>query len=614
MSETMSSKDRFGHLRNTLNRLPAKPGVYLMKDKNGKILYAGKAKSLRNRVRSYFQRSVVHSPRIAAMTEKARSVDVVVTTSEIEALILEDNLIKKEKPPFNVMLKDDKNYPYLKLTMKETFPRLVLARKVLKDGGMYFGPYVSAKSVRETLRLVRKIFPLRQSKDNLDGKPFRRPCLNYQMKRCLAPCAGKVSEEEYQSEVDQVIMFLKGRNEELLKTLHKRMMAASGSELFEVAARSRDEIAALKKLAERQSITDTSLKDEDVIASYERAGRSIMKIFRIRRGKMNAEKNFLFDKLYILDRDEALGAFIRQFYSYGMEIPGTIIINGAPEDKAALEEYLSSKKGAKVKIIFPERGRKKRLIEMAEKNAKLQLTGVLDSEEERRGALEEIKKKLNLPDSPAVIEAYDISNTAGVNAVGSVVVFRDGTPSKSEYRKYKIKSVSGPDDYASLAEVARRRVTRLAEKGQPIADLILIDGGKGQVSAIDRELNKMGLNYTAIVGIAKGKDRDNPESDKFYIPGAQEEVKFALQSPGRFLLQRVRDEAHRFAVAYHRKLRDSNMTRSSLDAIPGIGPKRKKALLKRFGSVRKIREASLAEVKETLRVSDRVAKDIYEKL
>lgn len=614
MSETDNSKERFGHLRDTLNRLPAKPGVYLMKDKNGKILYAGKAKLLRSRVRSYFQASAVHSPRIATMTQRVCSIGMVVTASEIEALILEDNLIKKEKPPFNVMLKDDKNYPYLKLTLKEKFPRLVVARKVLKDGGMYFGPYVSAKSVKETLRLVRKIFPLRQSRDSLDGKIFRRPCLNYQMKRCLAPCAGKISEDQYRSEVDQVIMFLKGDNEKLLRLLHKRMMSASSSELFEVAARYRDEIAALKKLAEKQSITDTSLADEDVIASCEGAGRSIIKIFRIRRGKMNGEKNFHFDKLDILDRDEALGAFIRQFYSYGMEVPGTIIVNGAPEEKVALEEYLSSKKGAKVKIVFPERGRKKRLIEMAEKNAKLQLADAIDSQEERRGALEEIKRKFNLDDPPAVIEAYDISNTAGVNTVGSVVVFRDGAASKSEYRKYRIKSVCGPDDYASLAEVVRRRVTRLADKGEPIADLILIDGGKGQVSAIDRELCAIGLRCAAIVGIAKGKDRENPESDEFYVPGVKEEIKFAPQSPGRFMLQRVRDEAHRFAVAYHRKLRDSDMTRSSLDAIPGIGPKRKKALLKRFGSVRKIREASLEELKETLRVSDTVAKNIYEKL
>jgi len=614
MSETRSSKDRFAHLRDTLNRLPAKPGVYLMKDKIGELLYVGKAKSLRDRIRSYFRRCAAHSPRIEAMIKKVRSIDIVITASEIEALILEDNLIKKEKPAFNVLLKDDKSYPYLKLTTKEKFPRLVLARKVLKDGGMYFGPYVSAKSVRETLRLVRKIFPLRQSRDNLEGKPVRRPCLNYQMKRCLAPCAGKVSEDQYRDEVERVVMFLKGHNDELVKTLDARMMAASDAQLFEVAARCRDEIAALKKLAEKQSITDTSLADEDVIASYERAGRSIMKIFRIKRGKMNAEKNFLFDKLDILDRDEALGAFIRQFYSHGMEIPATIIINGAPDDKTALEEYLSSKKGAKVKIVFPERGRKKRLIEMAEKNAKLQLTCALDSENERREALEEIKEKLNLPAPPMVIEAYDISSSAGLNAVGSVVVFRDGSPSKSEYRKYRIKSVTGPDDYASLAEVVRRRVTRLAGKGQPIADLMLIDGGKGQVSAIDRELGGMGLNSASIVGIAKGKDRENPDSDEFYVPGVKKEVEFTLQSPGRFLLQRARDEAHRFAVSYHRKLRDSDMTRSSLDAIPGIGPKRKKALLKRFGSVRKIRTATLEELKETLRVSDRVAKSIYEKL
>ncbi|MGK7344978.1 MAG: excinuclease ABC subunit UvrC [Candidatus Nitrospinota bacterium M3_3B_026] len=606
---------KFEHLKETLESAPTEPGVYLMKGADGRILYVGKAKVLRERVRSYFQDSAVHSPRIAVMVGKVRSIDFMTTSSELEALILEDNIIKKEKPPFNVMLRDDKNYPYLKLTMDETYPRLLLVRRALRDGGLYFGPYVSGKSVRDVMRLIHRIFPLRQSKDNLDGKPPRRPCLNYQMGRCLAPCAGKTTPEEYRGMVDDVILFLKGKDTELVKDLERRMKEAAEREFFELAARYRDQIAAVERLKERQAITDTRLADEDFIASHEAGGRSVIKILQARRGKVSAGREFLFDNLERLDRAEALGAFIRQFYREGMEIPPAIVVNEAPEGMKALEEALSARRGGRVRITVPARGRRKRLIEMAERNARLRLEAVLDSAEMKERALEQVRDGLGLPGPPRSIEAYDISTTGGLASVGVVVTFKNGEPDKSGYRKYKITSAAGPDDYAALAEVVERRHRRLLEEGAPFADLLVIDGGKGQVSAVAARFMEMGIERPpAIVGIAKGKDRENPDTDEFYLPGKPRPVDIPPSSPGRLLLQRARDEAHRSAISYHRKARGAEAKRSALDSIAGVGPKRKKQLLRKFGSVKRIREASVEELREALSVSEEMAKRILESL
>jgi excinuclease ABC subunit C len=606
--------DRFAHLGETLENLPSSPGVYQMKDENGKVLYVGKAMSLRGRVRSYFQESAEHSPRIALMVEKVRGIDVVATASELEALILEDNLIKKLRPRFNVLLKDDKNYPYLKITTNESFPRLILVRRVDDDGCMYFGPYVSGKAVRSTMRLIHKIFPLRQSRDNLDGKPPRRPCLNYQMKRCLAPCAGLIKRETYLQLVNEVALFLKGRNSELIETLTQRMAQAADNEMFESAAMLRDQISSIGELTEKQRITSASLENEDVIASHEDAGRAIIKIFQVRGGKLNGERGFMFDRLETADRAEALSAFIRQFYSEGMEIPPEILVNGEPEDRETLEERLTAMKGTKVRIAVPIRGRKRELMEMARRNAKLSLDAHLNTAKSRENALAQIKERLGLPETPQVMEGYDISNTSGVSSVGAVVVFRGGVPSKEDYRKYRIKSVAGPDDYASLAEVLERRFLKLKEAGETFNGLLVIDGGKGQVNAVAGKLKEMGVDAPPIVGIAKGEDRENPETDEFFVPGMKEPVAFPPSSPGRFLLQQVRDEAHRFAVAYHRKLRGDSSIASSLDRVAGLGPKRKKLLLTKFGSVKRARAASMAEIMEALSVSEKVAKKILESL
>ncbi|MBI4827254.1 MAG: excinuclease ABC subunit UvrC [Nitrospinae bacterium] len=607
-------EDRFAHLRPFLEQLTQSPGVYRMKDSRGKTLYIGKAKNLRNRVRSYFQESADHSARIQRMTALVREVEITVTASELEALILEDNLVKTEQPPYNVMLRDDKNYPYLKLTMEETFPRLVVARRAAKDGGMYFGPYVSARATRDVLRLADKIFGLRKSKDDLDGKPPRRPCLNFQMGRCLAPCAAKVTPEEYRKEVDEVILFLKGRNEELMASIGQRMREASERQWFEVAARYRDQLDALRRLTERQSITSAGMSDEDVIASWEEAGRCVIRLFRVRRGKLIADETFQFGALERLDRGEALAAFIRQFYSGQMEIPPEVLVNAEPDGMAALMELLSARRGAKVVIATPERGRKRKLVEMAERNARLALTTELESAAGKGEALEEIGSSLGMA-APETIEAYDISNTGGASCVGAVVVFKNGVPSKGDYRTYSIKSVGGPDDYASLGEVIRRRFRRIADKGAAMADLLLIDGGKGQLGAVARAFADIGVAPPRIISVAKGAQRENLATDEFYaLTPADMAERVELAPAGRLLLQRIRDEAHRFAISRHTRARDRELTRSVLDDIPGVGPKRKKALLRAFGSVARARAASVEDIQSALSISEALARKIHEGL
>jgi len=543
---------------------PTSPGVYKIKDGKGKILYIGKAKVLRSRVRSYFHGSSALSPRISVMVQKARSIDFIVTASETDALILEDNLIKKEKPPYNVLLKDDKNYPYLKLTMSETYPRLVITRRVENDGGLYFGPYVSAKSVRSAMWPIHKIFPLRQSRDNLDNKPPRRPCLNHQMGRCLAPCAGLVKKDEYRDLVDEVVLFLKGKNADLLKTLNEKMREASDKELYESAARYRDQVTAIKRLNERQLMTQTNMADQDIIASWEANDMAVIYLLQVRAGKVNAEKSFMFDMVDKKDRGEVLGAFIRQFYDDGMSPPPVVIVDGKPDGESALAERLSNIRGSKVSLETPIKGAKRKLVLMAGKNARLALESDTHSLSARRAALSDIMNTLGLEGEPCVIEAYDISNTSGFATVGSCVVFKDGSASKQDYRKYKVKRVDGPDDFASMAEVLERRYKRLAEEKKPFADLIIIDGGKGQVGAVIERFKEMNITAPPVVGIAKGGDRENPDTDKFYMPTGY--VEFAPgSSAGRRLLQRARDEAHRFAVSYHRKVRGVEMTRSLLD-------------------------------------------------
>ncbi|MBI5178132.1 MAG: excinuclease ABC subunit UvrC [Nitrospinae bacterium] len=593
-----------------ISGVPVQPGVYLMKDEAGNILYIGKAVNLRNRVRSYFQPSAKHTDRIAVMVSLARKVDFTVTGNEIEALILENNLIKKESPRFNVMLRDDKTYPYLKLTVNEKFPRLFIVRKVLKDGAQYFGPYVSGKSVRAAKALIHRIFPLRLSKDSLDDASIRRPCLNYHMKRCLAPCAGNVSAEAYREMVERIAKFLRGKDTEVLDDLEKRMRTAAKNDEFELAAIIRDQIFAIKNLHEKQSMDTARHIDEDYIAVLCEGGIGIVRILMVRGGKLTGDQNFTFKKAD--DPAELTGAFIEQFYNSAFAVPGEIVVNVDPADREVIERWLSDLKGKKVEIILPERGRKKQLIEMAMENARFTLAGFAQGEESLKEALGEIKSTLGMEHWPAVMEAVDISNMSGLSSVGSLVTFFNGAPSKKDYKRFRI-TVTGPDDYASIAEVVRRRFKRLKDEQKPFPDLLLIDGGAGQVSAAAEAVRPF-APHQVIIGIAKGDDRNNPETDRIIMAGRKEPLPFPASSPGKFMLQRLRDEAHRFAIQYHRQTREKAAFRHGIEDLAGIGPKRKKLLIQTFGSLKAAKEATVEELRAALSISEKLAQKLHEKL
>jgi excinuclease ABC subunit C len=637
-------------LKDILENIPVKPGVYMMKDNRGSILYIGKAKNLRSRVRSYFQDSASLTPRIKAMLSVVADMDYVITENEVEALILESNLVKKHKPKFNIILRDDKHFPYLRLAADEMFPYLSIARRVKKDKGIYFGPYTSAKSLRRTLKLIHKIFQLRQSRDPLDGAPKRRPCLNYQMGRCLAPCAGYVKKEDYERAVKDVALFLKGRNDELLNNLNKKMNESSENLRFEDAARIRDQISAIEMTMEKQNIISTSLEDHDVIAVYRDNGRVNIQLLFIRGGKIIGDKNLIFTYIEGIDDAEILSSFVRQYYSGDVFIPDEIILETEIDERNIVKDWLSEKKGRKVDIIAPERGRKRELVLMAKENAAISLRMTLNSAALRRELLEDLKARLGLRRLPLRIEAFDMSTIMGTSAVGSMVVFNDGEPAKNEYKRFRIKTLTGMDDYGMMREVLMRRYSKLVgsrESGvgsqnaktensqltthnsrlSDIPDLIIVDGGKGQLNTLITALKELSITDIDTIGIAKGEDRNNPETDMIYLSResrveSRESEKtlplapcpLPLDSSGRHLIQRIRDEAHRFAIAYHRKLRDKEGISSELDEIPGIGPKRKKTLLKHFGSLKKIREATIKELIDTLHISEKTAMELHERL
>ena len=496
-------------LKEILEKLPVKPGVYLMKDDRGSILYIGKANNLRSRVRSYFQNSASLSPRIKSMVSLIVDVDYVVTENEVEALILESNLVKKHKPKYNVILRDDKHYPYLRLATEEMYPYLSIGRRVKKNKGIYFGPYTSAKSLRKTLKLIHRIFQLRQSRDPLDGKPKRRPCLNYQMERCLAPCAGYVKKENYERIVRDVILFLKGRNDELLNNLKKKMDESSENLRFEEAARTRDQLSAIERTMEKQNIISTSLEDQDVIAIYRNSSKANIQVFFIRSGKIIGDKNFILNQVDEIDDAEILSSFIRQYYNGDVFIPEEIIAEKEIEEIETIKMWLSEKRGGRVEIVVPYRGRKRELIHMAKENAAISLKITLDSADLRMAALKDLKTRLNLNRLPLRIEAFDISTIMGASAVGSMVIFIDGEPAKNEYKRFRIKTVAGMDDYGMMREILYRRYSKLKEglRGQGfkgsseksftqilepsnprtlsvLPDLIIVDGGKGQLNTL----------------------------------------------------------------------------------------------------------------------------------
>ena len=568
-----------------------------MKDHRSEILYIGKAKVLRNRVRSYFQDSRNLHPRTRIFLDKVDDIKFLTTKTEAEALILESNFIKKHQPKYNVLLKDDKHYPYLRLTTQEKFPRLEVVRRIKKDKATYFGPYTMVKEVRETIRLIYKIFPLRQSKDKLDGSPLRRPCLNHQMGRCLAPCAGLVSSQDYSEIVQDVSLFLKGKNTTLLKDLKTKMEAASVETRYEEAAVLRDKISAVQTVIDKQKIISTSLEDQDVVAYCSEKDQAMVQVLIIRSGKMLGEKIFKLKSLNEMEEDETLSSFLKQYYADESILPAEVLLPHPIEDADLIASWLSEKKGMCVRIEVPVIGKKRELIRMAEENASFAMRMESDKGEVGTRSLEELQTALNLKHFPEVIEGFDLSNISGSHAVGSMVVFENALAAKSKYRRYKISTVKGIDDYAMLREVMTRRYSRLLKENAPLPNLILIDGGKGHLNAGHDVLQALNLmDRLDLVCIAKGKFRNNLVTDEVYLPQQKKPVLFHENSPSRFLMQRIRDEAHRFAISYHRKLRGKKTLESPLELIPGIGKKRRLMLLKKFGSLENIQKSSLEEL------------------
>ena len=561
--------------KDIIESIPKLPGIYIMKDHRSEILYIGKAKVLRNRVRSYFQDSRNLHPRTRIFLDKVDDIKFLTTKTEAEALILESNFIKKHQPKYNVLLKDDKHYPYLRLTTQEKFPRLEVVRRIKKDKATYFGPYTMVKEVRETIRLIYKIFPLRQSKDKLDGSPLRRPCLNHQMGRCLAPCAGLVSSQDYSEIVQDVSLFLKGKNTTLLKDLKTKMEAASVETRYEEAAVLRDKISAVQTVIDKQKIISTSLEDQDVVAYCSEKDQAMVQVLIIRSGKMLGEKIFKLKSRKEMEEDETLSSFLKQYYADESILPAEVLLPHPIEDADLIASWLSEKKGMCVRIEVPVIGKKRELIRMAEENASFAMRMESDKGEVGTRSLEELQTALNLKHFPEVIEGFDLSNISGSHAVGSMVVFEHALAAKSKYRRYKISTVKGIDDYAMLREVMTRRYSRLLKENAPLPNLILIDGGKGHLNAGHDVLQALNLmDRLDLVCIAKGKFRNNLVTDEVYLPQQKKPVLFHENSPSRFLMQRIRDEAHRFAISYHRKLRGKKTLESPLELIPGIGKKR----------------------------------------
>ncbi len=578
-----------------LRRLPTSPGVYLMRDAEGNILYVGKAASLRHRVRSYFGGRQKLSPKLQRMVTRVNDIDFFVTGSEQEALILELNLIKRHRPRYNVRLKDDKTFPYLKIDTGEDWPRVQITRHLEQDGARYFGPFASAKSVRQTLRVIKKIFPIRSCSKPITGKDTR-PCLDYNIYHCLGPCIDAVSKEEYHDVIKQVILFLEGKQERIVRQLESKMELAAESLDFEKAALLRDQIQAVEKVVEGQRIAATVKGEQDVIAFASDRGEAYAQVFFVRNGKLIGRESFTLQGTQYEEPHHIMASFIKQFYSSSTYIPPLILLQHPVEDRAVIQDWLQGKRGSRVRILVPRRGKKKQLVDIAAENAQQGLEQVkikqLAAPDTLASALDEITRQLQLSQPPLRIEGYDISNIQGTAAVGSMVVFEQGKPKPAHYRRFRIKTVSGADDYAMLQEVLKRRfkrVSQAADNWAILPDLILIDGGKGQLNFALAAMREVGAKSVPTISLAK-------ENEEIFIPRRAEPIVLSRQSPGLQLLQRVRDEAHRFALGYYQKIRRRETFASALDDVPGVGAKRKQALLRQFGSVQAIQEASVEEL------------------
>lgn len=590
-----------------LKQLPAEPGVYLMKDKFDNIIYVGKAKILKNRVRQYFQSSKNHSSKVKSMVKNIDKFEYIITDSELEALILECNLIKKYKPKYNVLLRDDKTYPYIKVTTNEDFPRILKVRKVMKDKAKYFGPYTNTTAVNDTLDIIKNTYPIRTCNVDIDRaiKINMRPCLNLHIKRCIGPCTGNISKEEYNKMIEEILLFLSGKEEKLIDILKEKMNKCAIDFNFEEAAIYRDKIKSLEDMMEKQKIdTSTSDLNQDIIAMARAHDEACIQVFFVRNGKIVGREHFILEGVMDSARESILGSFVKQFYIEQEYIPKEIIIEDEIEDSFILSEWLSAKKGQKVIIRVPQKGEKKSLIEMVRKNAIEYLEKFSDMNkrkyEKSIGALEELRQILDLESIPKRIESFDISNIQGVDSIGSMVVFTNGKKDKKEYRRYKIKTVIGPNDYDSMAEIVERRL-----KYGDLPDLMLLDGGKGQVSSVKKVLDKYNVEIPLW-----GMYKDDKHRTKGLI-SQEKQIELDKTSNLYRFVASIQEEVHNYAISYHRSLRNKSLTKSELDDIQGIGEKRKKALLNHFKDIEAIKKATFEELLEVEGMNKASSESVY---
>ncbi len=642
-STTISEK-----IRKQLAALPARPGVYIMRDAKGEVIYVGKAARLKDRVRSYFGSPRGMEPKTRALREQIEDFEFIVVTNAGEALLLEATLIKRHQPFFNIRLKDDKRYPYLKIDLQNPWPRVFITRRIEKDGARYFGPYASAGSVRGTLNLVKKLFPWRSCTKEITGRD-PRPCLDYYIKRCIAPCTAFCTKAEYDEVIEQVILFLEGKADDVVRRLTKQMEDAAERMEFERAAMIRDQIRALQRTVEKQMVHTTRKEDLDVFGLARDGDQACVQVFFIRGTQMIGRDTFVLDGASGESDASVLGSFLQQYYESAQYIPTLVVVPVEPADREELEAVLTEKRAALVEIRQPERGEKKRLVQLAGENARealdmMRVRWLADANKTEQ-ALEQLREELALPELPRRIECYDNSNIQGTSPVSSMVVFVDGKPANNQYRRFKVKTVVGADDFATMAEIMRRRFrkanhgdTETAETAEtaqsfdgdasvhdpgsspipppssllappssewPLPDLVIIDGGKGQLGAAAQAMREMGVHHIPVVGLAK-------RFEEIFVPGDDEPIVLPRGSDALYLVQRIRDEAHRFAITFHRQVRGKSAITSALDTIPGIGPKRKKALLKKFGSVKAIREAEVDEIASTVGFTRALAEKVKE--
>ena len=626
-TDNQSLKD--AEMRERLASVPGRPGVYLFKDASSRFLYVGKAANLRNRLRSYFRTPYGMVPKIRRMVQQANDFEFVVTDSESEALILENTLIKRHRPPFNTRLRDDKTYPYIKIDLSEEFPQVYFTRRVLNDGARYFGPFASAGSVRKTLDLLKKLFPYRSCTKTITGTDAR-PCLEYYIHRCVAPCVGYADQKDYREVIEQVLMFLDGKTGGVVRQLNRHMTQAADSLDFEQAGRIRDQVQAIERVSEEQKMVSLRSQDMDVIAMAQERNEAWVEAFFIRKGKLVGRDHFIMDGVQDEEGGKVLANFIQQFYDRASYVPPLVLIQHEADETPLLTEWLSARRGASVSFHVPLRGEKRKLVSLVAENASQGLSMTRVRRLAGQGALEtaltEIQEALSLPRLPNRIECYDISNIHGTDAVGSMVVFQNGAPRKEHYRRFKIKSVDAIDDFAMMREMLRRRFAHMAtqegvdandssetETGEGawgnVPDLVLIDGGKGHLSAVQGVFLEMGISTDRVPLASLAK-----QEEELFVPHNPDPTILPRNSQGLFLVQRVRDEAHRFAITYHQRLRSKRQTQSGLDTVKGIGPKRRRQLIQRFGSVQGIREASMEELTAVPGMTVALAQNVKDQL